>query len=91
MQDSRVQITSRLVVWFALPVAMDTPVIQHHTDVNYYADNSCPSDLNEDGTVGFEDLLQVLSDVAGFRYHPQTNNGFNALLKVLSEWGDCDA
>ena len=59
--------------------------------VDFYADNSCPSDLNEDGIVGFEDLLQVLSDVAGFKYHPQTNNGFSALLKVLSEWGDCDA
>ena len=57
--------------------------------VNYYADNSCPSDLNEDGLVGFEDLLQVLSDVAGYRYHPQTNNGIQAILKVLSEWGEC--
>jgi hypothetical protein len=37
--------------------------------------------------VGFEDLLQVLGDVAGFKYHPQTNNGFNAVIKVLSEWG----
>ncbi len=58
--------------------------------VDYYADNSCPSDLNEDGVVGFEDLLQVLSDVAGFKYHPQTNNGFSAVLKVLSEWGNCN-
>ena len=57
--------------------------------VSYQADNSCPSDLNEDGAVGFQDLLQVLSDVAGYRYHPQTNNGFNAILKVLSEWGTC--
>jgi hypothetical protein len=59
-------------------------------EVSYHVDNSCPSDLNEDGIVGFEDLLQVLSDVAGYRYHPQTNNGFNAILKVLSEWGDCE-
>jgi hypothetical protein len=57
--------------------------------VNYYPDNSCPSDLNEDGIVGFQDLLQVLADVAAYKYHPQTNNGFNAILKVLSEWGDC--
>ena len=57
--------------------------------INYYPDNSCPSDLNEDGIVGFEDILQVLSDVAGFKYHPQTNNGFNAIIKVLSEWGEC--
>lgn len=57
--------------------------------VNYYPDNSCPSDLNEDGLVGFEDLLQVLSDMASFRYNPQTNNGFKAILKVLSEWGRC--
>lgn len=57
--------------------------------INYYPDNSCPSDLNEDGLVGFEDLLQVLSDVAGSKYHPQTNNGFQAILKVLSEWGQC--
>jgi len=27
--------------------------------------------------------------VAAFKYHPQTNNGFNAIIKVLSEWGDC--
>ena len=57
--------------------------------VNYYPDNSCPSDLNEDGMVGFQDLLQVLGDVAAFKYHPQTNNGFNAIIKVLSEWGQC--
>ena len=57
--------------------------------VDYYPDNSCPSDLNQDGVVGFADLLKVLGDVAAYRYHPQTNNGFNALLKVLSEWGDC--
>ena len=57
--------------------------------VNYYPDNSCPSDLNEDGIVGFQDLLQVLGDVSGYKYHPQTNNGFNAIIKVLSEWGDC--
>ena len=53
----------------------------------FYADNSCPSDLNEDGTVGFNDLLQVLSDYAGGRYRV---DGFNAILKVLSEWGDCN-
>jgi len=57
--------------------------------VSYFPDNSCPSDLNEDGMVGFQDLLQVLGDVAAFKYHPQTNNGFNAIIKVLSEWGDC--
>ena len=57
--------------------------------INYYPDNTCPSDLNEDGVVGFQDLLQVLGDVAGFKYHPQTNNGFNAIIKVLAEWGDC--
>ena len=57
--------------------------------VNFYADNSCPSDLNEDGTVGFQDLLTVLGDLAGFRYHPQTGNGFQAITKVLSEWGEC--
>jgi hypothetical protein len=40
--------------------------------------------------VGYEDLLRVLSDVAGFKYHPQTNNGFNAIIKVLAEWGKCN-
>ncbi len=54
----------------------------------FYADNSCPSDLNEDGIVGFNDLLQVLSDYSNGRYRV---DGFNAILKVLSEWGDCDA
>jgi hypothetical protein len=57
--------------------------------VTYTPDNSCPSDLNEDGHVGFEDLLRVLSDVAGYKYHYQTNNGFEAIVKVLSEWGSC--
>jgi hypothetical protein len=33
-------------------------------------------------------LLQVLSDYAGGRYRV---DGFNAILKVLSEWGECDA
>ena len=54
----------------------------------FYADNSCPSDLDEDGIVGFTDLIQVLSDVSNGRYRV---DGFNALLKVLSEWGNCDA
>jgi hypothetical protein len=54
----------------------------------FYADNSCPSDLDEDGTVGFTDLIQVLSDVSTGRYRV---DGFDALLKVLSEWGNCDA
>ena len=57
--------------------------------VEFIADNSCPSDLNEDGIVGFADLLKVLGDVASFKYHPQTNHGFNAILKVLAEWGEC--
>ena len=65
------------------------PCDPSYYSVNYYPDNSCPSDLNEDGIVGFQDLLQVLGDVAGYRYHYQTSNGFNAILKVLSEWGDC--
>ena len=53
-----------------------------------FPDNSCPSDLNEDGVVGFNDLLQVLSDYANGRYRV---DGFNAILKVLSEWGNCDS
>jgi hypothetical protein len=53
-----------------------------------YPDNSCPSDLNEDGIVGFSDLLQVLSDVSEGRYRV---DGFNALLKILSEYGPCDS
>ena len=57
--------------------------------VEFTPDNSCPSDLNEDGIVGFEDLLKVLGDVAAYKYHPQTNHGFNAILKVLAEWGEC--
>jgi hypothetical protein len=68
----------------------DHPCEPSPYSVNYYPDNSCPSDLNEDGLVGFQDLLQVLGDVAAFKYHPQTNNGFNAIVKVLSEWGQCD-
>ena len=60
-------------------------------NVGYYPDNSCPSDLNEDGIVGFQDLLQVLGDVAAYKYHPQTNNGFNAILNVLSEYGPCES
>ena len=53
-------------------------------------DNSCPADLDQDGSVGFQDLLQVLGDVAASKYNPQTNNAFSAIIKVLSEWGDCE-
>jgi len=67
----------------------DHPCEPSPYQVEYDADNSCPSDLNEDGIVGFEDLLQVLGDVASYRYHYQTNNGFNAILKVISNWGAC--
>ena len=67
----------------------DHPCDPSPYQVIYEADNSCPSDLNEDGMVGFQDLLQVLGDVAAYKYHPQTNNGFNAIVKVLSEWGAC--
>tara|TARA_R100000700_G_C3080681_1_gene86525 strand:- start:34 stop:600 length:567 start_codon:yes stop_codon:yes gene_type:complete len=67
----------------------DHPCEPSPYQVAFEADNSCPSDLNEDGVVGFQDLLQVLGDVAGYRYHYQTSNGFNAILKVLSEWGQC--
>jgi hypothetical protein len=79
--------TSSGVVRFAC--GNDHPCDPSPYQVCYYADNSCPSDLNEDGVVGFQDLLQVLGDVAGFRYHYQTSNGFNAIVKVLSEWGAC--
>lgn len=57
--------------------------------VDFFPDNSCPSDLNEDGLVGFQDLIQVLGDVAALKYHPDTNNAFDAVIKVLSEWGQC--
>ena len=50
----------------------------------FYADNSCPSDLNEDGTVGFNDLLQVLSDYAGGRYRV---DGFNAISQSSLRMG----
>ena len=69
----------------------DHPCEPSPYQVCYYADNSCPSDLNEDGVVGFQDLLKVLGDVSGYRYHYQTSNGFNAIVKVLSEWGECGA
>ena len=69
----------------------DHPCEPSPYNVGYYPDNSCPSDLNEDGIVGFQDLLQVLGDVAAYKYHPQTNNGFNAILKVLSEYGPCES
>ena len=68
----------------------DHPCEPSPYQVIYNADNSCPSDLNEDGVVGFEDIVQVLSDVAGYRYHYQTSNGFDAIIKVLSEWGECE-
>ena len=57
--------------------------------VSYELDNSCPADMDENGRVGFEDLLKVLGDYAGFQYHPQTNNGLEAVLVVLSSWGAC--
>lgn len=46
----------------------------------------CPADLNEDGTVGFDDFIVVVSDVSAGRY---TVDGFAALVAVLSGWGDC--
>lgn len=46
----------------------------------------CPADLNEDGMVGFEDFIVVVSDVSAGRY---TVDGFAALVAVLSGWGDC--
>ena len=48
-------------------------------------DNSCPSDLDEDGQVGFSDLLQVLGDAAAGKYA----RPFEPILKVLSEYGPC--
>ena len=70
--------------------AYDYPCDPSPYSICFHADNSCPSDLDEDGQVSFPDLLQVLSDVAAFKYHPQTGNGFTAILKVLSEWGSCE-
>jgi len=43
-----------------------------------------PTDLNEDGATDFADLMIVLSDVAAGKYK---NDGYNALLAVLSGWG----
>lgn len=52
----------------------------------FYADNSCPSDLDEDGQVGFSDLLIVLGDAAAGKYA----RPFDPILKVLSEYGPCN-
>ena len=53
----------------------------------YEPDNSCPADLDEDGRVGFSDLLTVLSDNI---YAPGARKTqFDALVEVISQWGDC--
>ena len=58
-----------------------------YADVSWINPNaSCPADLNEDGTVGFDDFITVVSDVSAGKY---SVDGFNALVTVLSGWGDC--
>jgi len=53
----------------------------------YEPDNSCPADLDEDGRVGFSDLLTVLSNNI---YAPGARKTqFDALIEVISQWGDC--
>ncbi len=49
--------------------------------------DTCPTDLDEDGRTGFNDLLIVLNDISENKYYG--NNGFLALTTVLSQWGDC--
>ena len=53
----------------------------------YEPDNSCPADLDENGSVGLSDLLTVLSNNI---YAPGASKSqFDALVAVLSQWGDC--
>ena len=53
----------------------------------YEPDNSCPADLDENGSVGLSDLLTVLSNDI---YAPGASKSqFDALVAVLSQWGDC--
>ena len=49
--------------------------------------DTCPTDLDEDGRTGFNDLVIVLNDISQNKYYG--NNGFLALTTVLSNWGDC--
>ena len=49
-----------------------------------FGEDKNPTDLNEDGTTDFGDLLIVISDISAGRYK---DDGFDALLKVLSGWG----
>jgi hypothetical protein len=49
--------------------------------------DTCPTDLNEDGSTGFNDLLIVLNDLSENKYYG--SSGFLALTTVLSNWGDC--
>ena len=44
-----------------------------------------PTDLNEDGTTDFDDLLIAIRDVAAGKYYG--GKGFEAMLEVLSGWG----
>ena len=43
-----------------------------------------PTDLNEDGATDFQDLMIVLSDISAGKYK---NDGYQALVTVLSGWG----
>lgn len=75
------------------PKAADTP---GEENADCVAPVECPEDIDEDGSVGFTDLLAVLSawgpcegcaeDVDG-----DDSVGFTDLLAVLSGWGPCPA
>jgi hypothetical protein len=52
----------------------------------------CPADVDLDGTVGFQDLLAVLSNwgnPGNTDFNIDGTTGFADLLVVLSEWGPC--
>jgi hypothetical protein len=54
----------------------------------------CPSDLNNDGNVGFADVLVVLGDWACTSCESSDVDGdglvgFSDVLSVIATWGDC--
>lgn len=56
--------------------------------------DACPEDLDDDGVVGFNDLVQLLTvwgDCAGCPEDLDGDGvaGFNDLVTLLTAWGDC--
>ena len=72
-----------------------------HVDMGAYEydpGSACPYDLDDDGQVGFNDLLQVLASWGScpgggapcpYDFDESGDVGFTDVLEILSNWGSC--